>query len=627
MAFDLLNMGSQGLLTAQRQLNTTSHNINNVNTEGYSRQSVVQQANDPIWWGGNQYGTGVHAAEVRRGYDQFATNELNLTTTNLSYANEREGQLGRLDNMLANSAKKIPEDMNNWYDAIKAMSDTPNDIGGRTVVLEKAKMVTAGLNDNFDVLSRQQSETSQVLSRTLNRVNDIAKELAEVHKGLVKTPISGHDNDLLDRHQNLINELSEYTKVTVTRKNDESFNVMIGSGHTLVSGIEASELRMVNGKPDPQQTQLAIVEGQSMKTINNDDIGGKMAALFQYRDETLSHAMDEMGRIAIGFSHSVNELQQQGLDLNGQVGSEMFRDVNDPALAASRAMLPAGSTADLKVYVEDLNALKIGEYDLAFDGSQHTLTMPDGTHQKVIPSGNPAAFAIDGFRVEMDAPMRAGEKIILRPTRTGAGDISMAMSDPAKIAAQSYLSSASKTQGEAEFGITRKGALNEFQVAVSPDASQFAVLDMKGNILQQPQAYPPAGEVIVGGTGFTLSNGAVGGDVFAVNLNAADGDNGNLIKMQGLQTSKMMNEGRSTVIDVYQGLNTEMGVQKASASRLKEVGLVEKQAAEGRVAEIGGVNLDEEAANMMKFQQAYMASSRIMTVANETFDTLLNASR
>ncbi|MGF1699351.1 flagellar hook-associated protein FlgK [Photobacterium makurazakiensis] len=627
MAFDLLNMGSQGLLTAQRQLNTTSHNINNVNTEGYSRQSVVQQANDPIWWGGNQYGTGVHAAEVRRGYDQFATNELNLTTTNLSYANEREGQLGRLDNMLANSAKKIPEDMNNWYDAIKAMSDTPNDIGGRTVVLEKAKMVTAGLNDNFNVLSRQQSETSQVLSRTLNRVNDIAKELAEVHKGLVKTPISGHDNDLLDRHQNLINELSEYTKVTVTRKNDESFNVMIGSGHTLVSGIEASELRMVNGKPDPQQTQLAIVEGQSMKTINNDDIGGKMAALFQYRDETLSHAMDEMGRIAIGFSHSVNELQQQGLDLNGQVGSEMFRDVNDPALAASRAMLPAGSTADLKVYVEDLNALKIGEYDLAFDGSQHTLTMPDGTRQKVLPSGNPAAFAIDGFRVEMDAPMRAGEKIILRPTRTGAGDISMAMSDPAKVAAQSYLSSASKTQGEAEFGITRTGALNEFQVAVSPDASQFAVLDMKGNILQQPQAYPPAGEVIVGGTGFTLSNGAVGGDVFAVNLNAADGDNGNLIKMQGLQTSKMMNEGRSTVIDVYQGLNTEMGVQKASASRLKEVGLVEKQAAEGRVAEIGGVNLDEEAANMMKFQQAYMASSRIMTVANETFDTLLNASR
>ncbi|MCW8328167.1 flagellar hook-associated protein FlgK [Photobacterium sp. SDRW27] len=627
MGFDLLNMGTQGLMTAQRQLNTTSHNINNVNTEGYSRQSVVQQTNDPIWWGGSQYGTGVHAAEVRRGYDQFATNELNLTTTNLSYATEREGQLGRLDNMLANSAKKIPEDMNQWYDAVKALADSPSDMGSRKVVLEKAKMVASGLNDNHAILARQKSETNEVLSRTLNRVNDIAKELVDVHKALVKTPALGHDNDLLDRHQNLVNELSEYTKVTVTRKNDESFNIMIGSGHTLVSGTEASELRMVGGQPDPQQTRLAIVEGKSLKTIQNDDIGGKMAAMFQYRDETLSHAMDEMGRIAIGFSHSVNELQQQGLDLNGQVGENMFRDVNDPAIAAARAKLPVGSTADLKVYIEDLSELKIGEYDLTFDGSQHTLALPDGSQQKVIPSGNPPAFSMDGFRVEMDAPMKAGERIVLRPTRSAAGEISVSIADPAKIAAQSYLSSASTMQGQAEFSITSPGNLTEFQVAVSPDASQFAVLDMKGNILRPPQPYPPSGEVVVGGTGFTLGKGAVGGDVLAVNLNPADGDNGNLIKMQTLQADKMMDEGRSTVIDVYQGLNTEMGVQKASAARLKEVGLVEKDAAESRVAEIAGVNLDEEAANMMKFQQAYMASSRIMTVANETFDTLLNASR
>ncbi|ELR65126.1 Flagellar hook-associated protein FlgK [Photobacterium marinum] len=627
MGFDLLNMGTQGVLTAQRQLNTTSHNINNVNTEGYSRQSVVQQANDPMWWGGNQYGTGVHAAEVRRGYDQFATDELNLTTTNLSYATERESQLGRLDSMLANSAKKIPEDMNQWYDSVKALADSPSDMGARKVVLEKAKLVAAGLNDNHTILTRQKSETNEALSRTLGRINDIAKELVDVHKALVKSPVSKHDNDLMDRHQNLINELSEYTKVSVSRKNDETFNIMIGSGHTLVSGTECSELRMVNGKPDPQQTQLAIVEGKSLKTIRNDDIGGKMAAMFQYRDETLSHAMDEMGRIAIGFAESVNNLQHQGLDLNGQVGENMFRDVNDSAVAAARAMLPPGSTADVKVYIEDLNALKVGEYDLKFDGSQHTLALPDGSQQKVIPSGNPPAFMVDGFRVEMDAPMKAGERIVLRPTRSAAGEIDVPMTDPAKIAAQSYLSSVTKTQGQAPFNITRAGGLTEFQVAVSPDATQFAVLDMKGNILQAPQPYPPTGEVNVGGTAFTLGQGAVGGDLFAVNLNDADGDNGNLIKMQTLQSTKMMDDGRSTVIDVYQGLNTEMGVQKASAARLKEVGLVEKDAAESRVAEIAGVNLDEEAANMMKFQQAYMASSRIMTVANETFDTLLNASR
>jgi flagellar hook-associated protein 1 len=624
MAFDLLNMGSQGLLTAQRQLNTTSHNINNVNTEGYSRQSVVQQTNDPIWWGGSQHGTGVHAAEVRRGYDQFATNELNLTTTNLSYATEREGQLGRLDNMLANSSKKIPEDMNQWYDAVKAMADSPNDLGSRKVVIEKAKLVASGLNDSYGILAKQKSETNEVLSGTLNRVNDIGRELVEVHKALIKTPASGADNDLMDRHQNLINELSQYTKVTVTPKNNETFNVMIGSGHTLVSGTESSELRMINGKPDPQQTQLAIVEGKALKPIRNDDIGGKLAALFQYRDETLSQTMDEMGRIAIGFSDSVNELQSQGLDLNGDVGGNLFHDVNAPASAAARASIPAGSAADLKVYIEDINQLKVGEYGLTFDGSQHTLTSPDGSRQSVVPSGSPAAFSVDGLRIQMDSPIGIGERIAIRPTRDGAGNIKALLADPAKIAAQSYLSSATKSNGNADLAINAAGGPNEFQVAVSPDASQFAVLDMKGNILQAPQVYPPSGEVNVGGTRFTLSSGAMGGDVFAVNLNAADGDNGNLIKMQDLQAQKIMNDGRSSVIDVYEGLNTEMGVQKASASRLKEVGLVEKDAAQGRVAEIAGVNMDEEAANMMKFQQAYMASSRIMSVANETFDTLLN---
>ncbi|MDX1302367.1 flagellar hook-associated protein FlgK [Photobacterium sp.] len=627
MAFDLLSLGSQGVLTAQRQLNTTSHNINNVNTEGYSRQSVVQETNDPTWWGGSQYGTGVHAAEVRRGYDQFATNELNLTTTNLSYATEREGQLGRLDNMLANSAKKIPEDMNQWYDAVKALSDSPNDMGSRKVVLEKAKLVAAGLNDNHTILAQQKTVANDVLARTLDRVNDIGKELVDIHKALVKTPASGADNDLMDRHQNLVNELSQYTKVTVTRKNDEVFNIMIGSGHTLVSGIESSELRMVSGKPDPQQTQLAVVEGKSLKTIRNDDIGGKLAALFQYRDETLSQGMDEMGRIAIGFADSVNELQSQGLDLNGQIGANLFHDVNDPRSAAARARIPTGSGADLKVYIEDINALKIGEYDLTFDGSQHTLISPDGARQNVIPSGTPPTFSMDGFRVEMDVPIGAGEHIALRPTRNAAGEIRVTLGDPAQLAAQSYLSSATKINGNADLGIIAAGTLNEFQVAVSPDASQFAVLDMKGNILQAPQAYPPATEVNVGGTRFTLTGGAIGGDLFAVNLNAASGDNGNLIKMQELQSQKLMNNGRSTVIDVYEGLNTEIGVQKASAARLKEVGLVEKDAAESRVAEIAGVNMDEEAANMMKFQQAYMASSRIMTVANETFETLLNASR
>ncbi len=142
-----------------------------------------------------------------------------------------------------------------------------------------------------------------------------------------------------------------------------------------------------------------------------------------------------------------------------------------------------------------------------------------------------------------------------------------------------------------------------------------------------PSSLPARRPIDVNGTVIDLNDKAVPDDVLAVSLIPADGDNSNLIRMQELQTQKLMDNGRSTVLDVYEGLSTDLGVQKASYERLQDVSMVEHDAAEGRVAQVSGVNLDEEAANMMKFQRAYMAASRIMTAANETFDSLLNATR
>ncbi|WP_413110721.1 flagellar hook-associated protein FlgK [Thaumasiovibrio sp. DFM-14] len=624
MGFDLLNIGAQSVLTAQRQLNTTGHNISNVNTEGYSRQSVEQRTNDPRWWGGSQHGTGTHVAAVRRSFDQFAANEVNLSTTNLSYAEDREMQLSQLDTTLANSAKQIPQDMNDWYDAIKAMADTPNDLGARTVVLEKAHLIANGLNSNYTQLVSQRAEATEILQSTLSRVNDIGKELVDIHQALIKSP--GSSNDLLDRHNTLIKELSQYTKVTVTPKND-SFNVMIGTGHTLVSGTESSELLMIAGSPDPQQTQLAMREGKATKAIQMSGLDGKLAALLELRDKTLPQVMDELGRLSIGFSSAINELQAQGLDLNGNVGQSMFSDINEPQIAAARVVKPLDSPADMKVFIDDTAQLKGGEYSLRYDGTAYQVTAPDGAVHQLSASGMPPQIEIDGLRVEITVPPIANERILLRPSRAAAGEMSVTVSDVSQIAAQSFLSSASRIEGKAELQVTALGQTPEFKVMVSPDATQFAVLNPSGGVLLPPQSYPPAGPVNVDGTVFELSAGAAGNDIFAVSLTPAEGDNGNLLRMQNTQLDKVMNGGKSTFIDLFQGLTTDIGVQKASASRLRDVADMEKETAESRLAEISGVNLDEEAANLMKFQQAYMASSRIMTAANKTFETLLDSTR
>ncbi|MGD8112519.1 flagellar hook-associated protein FlgK [Vibrio sp. TRT 17S01] len=621
MASDLLNLGSQSVLTAQRQLNTTGHNISNVNTEGYSRQSVIQGTNMPRQYGGETYGMGVHVEKVRRSWDQFAVNELNLSTTNYAHKRDVEENLEMLSSMLSSVAsKKIPENMNEWFDAVKSLADSPNDVGARKVVLEKAGLITQNLNDFHETIRLQSDVTNKKLDLGIERVNQLALEIRDLHRLMMRTP--GPHNDLMDQHEKLIAELSEYTKVTVTpRKNAEGFNVHIGNGHTLVSGTEASQLKMIDGYPDVHQRRLAMIEGKGIKAITTKDIDGKIGAMLDMRDKRIPQLMDQLGRMATAFSHEVNTLQSQGMDLRGNIGGLIFTDVNSEPVAKARVITSSNSTADLAVFIEDTSQLKGGEYSLQNNGSDYIITKPDGEQSAVPVVGD--SIYLDGIRIEIRNDLSQGERVLLRPTRYGGAQIKMETNDPSHIAAQSYEASTTFAQGNAKFTIAAAGDLREFEVVVSPDGNQFAVTDTKGKMLLAPQSYPPTGPVTVMGTSFELTGGALPNDKFTANLVPSEGDNGNLLKMQNIQTNKKLNDGESTVLDIYHNLNTDVGLQMSTASRLTDVSRLEKEAAQERVASISGVNLDEEAANMMKFQQAYMASSRIMQAANDTFNTIL----
>ncbi|MGF1709923.1 flagellar hook-associated protein FlgK [Vibrio kagoshimensis] len=623
MASDLLNVGTQSVLTAQRQLNTTGHNISNANTEGYSRQSVIQGVNDPRQFGGQTYGMGVHVENVRRSWDQFAVNELNLSTTNAANKSDAESNIDMLSSMLSSVAsQKIPEHLNEWFDAVKTLADTPNDVGARKVVLEKAGLITQTLNEFHETIRKQSDVSNKKLDMGIERVNQLAVEIRDVQRLMMRAP--GPHNDLRDEHEKLINELSGYTKVTVTpRSNSEGFNVHIGNGHTLVSGTEASQLRLVNGIPDTHQRRLAIVEGQVVKPITSQDIDGKIGAMLDMRDNLIPEVMDELGRLAVSFSHEVNTYQSQGLDLRGQVGGNIFSDVNSEISAKSRAITSGQSNAEVAVFIDDPSTLKGGEYGLRYDGSDYVVTKPSGETIKVSTDSSGNAFYLDGMRVEIRNPPELGEKVLLRPTRNSAAQMQMNTVDPKNIAAQSYEASTTFAQGTAEFKILAAGALREFEVIVSPKGDQFAVTDTKGNVLMQPQPYPPTEPVTVQGTTFELTKGAIANDKFTANLVPSEGDNGNLRKLQDIQTDKNLDNGESTVLDIYHNLNTSTGLKASTAIRLSDIATLEKESAQERIASISGVNLDEEAANMMKFQQAYMASSRVMQAANDTFNTIL----
>ncbi|MDV5171134.1 flagellar hook-associated protein FlgK [Photobacterium rosenbergii] len=657
MALDLLNIGMSGLRTSQKQLNVTSHNISNVNTPGYSRQSAEQKADDAHWIGGSQYGTGAYIDNVRRAYDQFAARELTQSTTNLHQANESHAQLAVMDEFISNNASKTISSMNDYYDSVKSLADHPNDLGSRKAVLENAALVSQTVNSTYDTLAGMQRDVNDKLVATVDRVNTLGQEIATLNKRIQENP-AGEKNDLFDQQQSLVNELAQYTKVTVLKGKDNLANtVIIGDGQTLVSGTESSRLTVIPGEPDPLQTQIAVDDGHNATPLDADNMGGILGAMVGFRRDVVERSIDEVGRMAVGFAGQVNTIQRQGLDLKGEQGKNMFADINDPIAMQQRVLKPVGSSADMTVAIDDVSKLQVGDYQLkaSTDGITNSYQMFNAKGEEVlnqtIAATDPQVLQADGMQINVNnlSAAPSDETFTIRPVRLGGAQMAMNATEASDIAAQRVVTAAEANQGTAHLEpLPTAQVSGSYQVSISNTGDSLSVLDDQGNPINligydaQGNALPPSTAIDYPVTNgvihfadalnnpvptLALSSGAAANDSYMVQLGAtpAEGDNSNLLEMQHLQTEKTMNNGRSSVIDLFQTLTTDVGIQKMNAEKFGQISQLDFDAATERVASVSGVNLDEEAANLMKFQQAYMASSRIMSVARETFDTLLRA--
>ena len=657
MALDLMQIGVSGLRTSQKQLDVASHNITNVNTPGYSRQVVEQKADDAQWNGNSYYGTGAYIDNVSRAYDQFAARELTLSTTQLEEANVKQQHLAMLDDFTSKSAVNSVNSMNDFYHSVRSLADNPSDLGSRQTVLEHANQAAVNLNNSHETLTNIRTDVNQQLSVSLDRVNALGQELAAVNTSLQQQSSSDGSNDLFDQQRTLINELAQYTQVTVLADKGSLANtVIIGSGDTLVSGVSASQLKLVDGDPDIANKQIALINGNNSKPIKSDTIGGSLGAMLTVRDDVIDKSLDQLGQMALGFASQMNDLQQQGVDLEGQQGQALFNDINSPNAMSQRALKPFGSSSDISVKIDDINQLKIGDYQLVSEAAEGIDKKIAISHMVIDQQGNKTQLEandegkfvakVDGLEIIVNEQpsLIAGETetAIIQPLRRGAADISLALTDPrglaghrqlTAIAAESNLGSATITKATT----VSDNAAGRYQLQLNAAGDQVTVTDLKTNTnieLADNQYSAEKGATIAFKTGatssipvMTLSAGAKANDSFEVELGTqnAQGGNGNFLAMQQVQHQKTMADGKSSVIDLFEGLATDIGMLKKNADKLSEVNQLDFDSASERVSNLSGVNLDEEAANLMKFQQSYMASSRIMSVAKETFDTLMRA--
>jgi flagellar hook-associated protein 1 len=639
MAIDLLNIARTGVLASQSQLGVTSNNIANANTEGYHRQVAQQSSTESQNLGGNYYGTGTYVSDVKRIYNDYAARELRIGQTSKSEAQTTFDKMSELDQLYSQIGKMVPQSLNGLFAGMDSVADNPSDLGIRGTALMSADQLAKSVNQMQSHLDGQIKQTNSQIGAITDRISEISKEIGSINLELMKSP--DKDSQLLDRQDALIQELSEYAQVNVIPLKTGAKSIMLGGSVMLVSGEVSMKMSTTKGDPFPNEPRLTTTIGSQSLIIEPSNVGGKLASLYAYVENSLIPASQELGQLALGVADSFNQAQRDGFNLNGQVGSAIFKDINDPTMSAGRVGEFASNTgtANLRVNIESVGQLTGSTYDLKYTAPA-TYQLTDAKSGQVTPlTFNAGANRLeggDGFFIYIDSgALSDGDSFEIRPNAGAAAGLTKVMTDPKGIAAAApKITADGANSGNTQIkmtSITNRSAANfpqtgsELTFEINTLANTFEVFDTTGASLGVSPYTPP--NIAAYGFSFEVQSTTGVTDRFTFDLSFAVGDNTNAVAMSNLRDTKLMNGGTSTLNDVFEQTKLSVGGKtKAASVALSSADAVYQQAYD-RVQSESGVNLDEEAANLLRFQQAYQASARIMTTAQELFDTLFSSVR
>ena len=676
---DLLSIGLSGLAASKTQLSITGHNITNVNTPGYSRQDASQATRSPQFSGAGYIGSGTTLVEVRRSYSEFLTSQLRSSTSLSADVEAYKSQINQLDSLLAGTTTGITPSLQKFFSALQTAAEDPANIPARQLVLAEAEGLARRFNTVYDRLSEQNNFTNKQMSAVTDQVNRLAGSIGSLNEAIAIAAANGKQpNDLLDARDEAVRQLSGYIGVTVVPQDDKSFNIFIGSGQPLVVGSTVARLEVVPGQGDPNRHEVQFISGGSRQGITSQITGGELGGLIRYREEVLDSTMNSLGRLALAVSDQVNTQLGQGLDLKGQVGSALFGNYNDPALARLRVNAFAGnSNAKPVLNITNTSQLSTSDYLMEYDGSSYKIRRLSD-NQLMTATENPAGTLSitdkngrdQGFQIVLGNPPPApGDKFSLQPTRRGASDIKATLDQADQLAFAAPVRSGAELQN-AGTGIVGQPDLlsgpspisfaalqglfgsagttvtftDPNTVTITGGSAQFRSVNdntTPPTITFSPTATVTPGQrnsLIIEGAGyqfeFSLSGTPKDGDKFTMGFNQSGvSDNRNALKLVDLQTKQtvgvtpgMAGSGFSFT-DGYGELVERVGTLTAQSRMDSEAtGAILKQATDNRDS-LSAVNLDEEAANLIKFEQYYNASAQIIQVARSLFDTLISSFR
>jgi len=633
---DMMSTGVTGLLAFQTALDTISNNISNVNTPGYSVETANLVTNPATPTANGWLGQGVTASTVTRSYSDFLDAQTRSATSSYNQYNTTAGLADSINNMFDDPSTGLSATLQSFSESIQSMANSPGQASARQAVLNQAQSVIAQFQAYQQNLNQLGGQVNTQIQSEASTISSLAQSIASLNQSIMAAQNNGSGqapNALLDQRNQLIDQLSQHVSVSTVQQSDGSLNVFIGSGQALVTGGQASSLSATPDQFGSGQLDVSVTTPTSTTDITGQLSGGSLGGLLQFRNTMLIPGQNALGQAAVTLTSLVNTQNAAGLDQNGDIGAALLA-VGGPQVLTSK---DNAGTADVTATVSDLGGLTTSNYDLEYDGTNWNMTdtvTGQSTTLAASTSGGVTTLTGAGLTMTVTGAAQAGDQFLVEPTGNAVEGMSLLTTDPAKIAAAGPLvaSATSTNTGSASIvsatvpdttAWTRGDYTLSFTDPANP--TNYTVTDASGNTVATG-TYTAGTPISFNGIKVTLSGTPAVDDSFAIDDNAGGtGDNSNALQMAAILNSKVLNGGSASLSDA---VNSYVG----------SVGLLTSQAQNGATAQqsvmttaqtaqqsVSGVNLDQEAANLLQFQQAYQAAAQVIAASQTLFQSLITA--
>lgn len=629
---DLLSTSVSGLLAFQQALDVTSNNIANASTPGYSVETANLAEAPGQQTTAGFVGNGVDVQSISRTFNEFLAQQVRSSQSSYSSSNTLATQAAQVDNMLSDSSTGLTATLQSFVNSLQTVATSPTSTAARQALLSQAQALAQQLTSYDSQISQYGAQLESQLTGDVAQINTITANIASLNREIATASSAGQTpNQLLDQRDKLITQLSKYVSVQTTTESNGAMDVYVGSGQALVTGGTASTLSTVAGAYDPSQLGISISGGGGIKAdITSEISGGELGGLLSARSQVLDPARNAIGQVSMAVATIVNRQQQSGMDLTGAQGQPMFTVGGVQILPDSNNT----GSASLTVTRGALSSLTPDNYKLQYSGGNWQLTdVTTGQSVAMTGSGTSASpLQAAGLSIVTTGSPASGDSFLIQPTAAATAGFAVSLTSPAQIAAASLVqgaAGAANTGGAtvSSASVTDPSAWVSDTYTVTFAAGNSYTVKNSGGTPVASGTYTSGTPISFAGAQLTLSGSPAAGDTFTLGLNnpANTGDNSNLLAMTGALSAAALNGGTASVTGAANSLVSQIGLVTQQAQSNATAQQTANQDATTALNNSSGVNLDQQAATMLQYQQAYQAMAQMIQASTQMFTSLMSA--